>query len=202
MTWSVKIDILNRIMFHTDSSLNRRADGNKTFTSKWKLFSTEQLFKTRKLLETREVLYTRQLSHKAGLFWIGTRANMTWSVKIDILNWIMFHTDSRLNRRADGNKTFTREMKELSTEHLFEPRRLLETREVLYAKQLSHKAQLFWIGTRWKMTWSVKIDILNWIMFDTDSSLNWRAIWNKTFTREMKVIINRTLVWTKIVVGN
>ena len=31
-------------MFHTDSSLNWRAIGNKTFTSKWNLFSTEHLF--------------------------------------------------------------------------------------------------------------------------------------------------------------
>ena len=44
------------------------------------------------------------------------------------------------------------------------------------------------------MTFTVKIDILNWIMFHKDSSLNRRADVNKTFTREMKVIINRTLV--------
>ena len=34
-------------MFHTDSSLNGRSDLNKTLTSKWKLFSTEQLFEPR-----------------------------------------------------------------------------------------------------------------------------------------------------------
>ena len=34
-------------MFHTDSSLNRKAIGNKTFTSKWKLLPTEQLFEPR-----------------------------------------------------------------------------------------------------------------------------------------------------------
>ena len=34
-------------MFHTDSKLKRRADGNKTFTNKWKLFSTEHLFEPR-----------------------------------------------------------------------------------------------------------------------------------------------------------
>ena len=39
-------------------------------------------------------------------------------------------------------------------------------------------------------------------MFDTDSSLNRRADVNNTFTREMKVIIQRTLVWIQIVVGN
>ena len=38
MKWSVKMDILNWIMFHTDSILNRRADVNKTFTSKWSYF--------------------------------------------------------------------------------------------------------------------------------------------------------------------
>ena len=34
-------------MFQSDSSLNWRAIGNKTFTSKWKLLSTEHLFEPR-----------------------------------------------------------------------------------------------------------------------------------------------------------
>ena len=111
------------------------------------------------------------------------KGKMKWSVKIDILNWIMFHTDISVNRRAIGDKRFTSKWKLLSTEQLFEPRFLLETREVLYTRQLSQKELLFRIGIRWKMTWIVNIEIINWIMFQTDNSLSRRTIWNKTFTR-------------------
>ena len=51
------------------------------------------------------------------------------------------------------------------------------------------------------MTLTVKIDILNWIMFHADSSLNRRAIGNKKFTRKLKDIFNRIVVRCLIVVG-
>ena len=116
-------------MFHTDSSLNWKAIGKRHSLLNESDYQQNTCLNLDSCWKLERGLYTRQWSHKTRIFWIGTRRNTTWSVKIDILNWIMLHADSGLNWRAIGNKTFTREMKLLSTEHLFEPRWLLETRE-------------------------------------------------------------------------
>ena len=131
----------------------------------------------------------------SNAFLIGNFREMKWSVKIDILNWIMLHTHSILNWRAIGNKTFTGEMKVIINRTVVWTSIVVGNyRDTVYNTVIA-QSTAFLNRNQWKMTWSVKIDILNWMMLHTHSSLNWRAIWNKTFTSKMKVIFNRTVVW-------
>ena len=131
-------------------------------------------------METREVLYTRQLSHKARLNWImfHTDSSLNWEQSIGTRQYyhvkckdrrsqlgtrgnMTFHsTDSSLNWRAIGNKIHSLEKwKWLSTEHLFEPRKLERS---VYKTVIAQNTEF----QRGKMTtWSVGIDVLNWIKF-------------------------------------